>query len=74
LLEIARRHGLVQEPAAVALRQRLEVIAKMISGLINGLDRREACFGPQGTEASEAEHDPGSVGVNRNRPGIQGEM
>jgi len=42
LLEIARRRGLIQEPVALALRERLEVIAKMISGLINGLDKREA--------------------------------
>ena len=41
LIEIARRRGLVQEPAAIALRERLEVIAKMISGLINGLDKRD---------------------------------
>jgi four helix bundle protein len=42
LLEIARRRGLVQEDAALALGERLEVIAKMLSGLINGLDKREA--------------------------------
>jgi len=42
LIEIARRRGLIQEATAVALRERLEVIAKMISGLINGLDKREA--------------------------------
>jgi four helix bundle protein len=41
LLEIAHRRGLIQEEASLALRERLEVIAKMISGLINGLDRRE---------------------------------
>ena len=40
LLEIARRRGLVEEPTALALRERLEVIAKMISGLISGLDKR----------------------------------
>jgi len=40
LLEIARRRGLIQESAALALRECLEVIAKMISGLINGLDKR----------------------------------
>ena len=40
LLEVARRRGLVQEPAALALKERLEIIAKMISGLINGLDKR----------------------------------
>lgn len=41
LMEIARRRGLVQESTALALRERLEVIAKMISGLIKGLDKRE---------------------------------
>lgn len=42
LIEIARRRGLVKEDAALALRERLEVISKMISGLINGLDKRQA--------------------------------
>jgi len=42
LLDIARRRGLVQEPTAIALRERLEVIAKMLSGLINGLDKRDS--------------------------------
>jgi four helix bundle protein len=41
LLEIARRRGLVNKPDAIALKERLEVIARMISGLINGLDKRE---------------------------------
>ena len=41
LLEVARRRGLVQEPAALALKERLEIIAKMLSGLINGLDKRD---------------------------------
>lgn len=41
LLEIARRRGIVPEPVALALRERLEVIAKMLSGLINGLDKRD---------------------------------
>jgi four helix bundle protein len=41
LTEVACRRGLVKEPAAPALKERLEVIAKMISGLINGLDRCE---------------------------------
>jgi four helix bundle protein len=40
-LEIACRRGLVKDPTALALKERLEVIAKMISGLIHGLDRRE---------------------------------
>jgi four helix bundle protein len=41
LLEVARRRGLVEEPAVIVLKRQLEVIAKMISGLINGLDNRE---------------------------------
>lgn len=41
LLEIAHRRGLIQKQASLALRERLEVIAKMISGLINGLDKRQ---------------------------------
>ncbi len=40
LLEIAKRRGLVDEPTALALKERLEIIAKMISGLINGLEKR----------------------------------
>lgn len=42
LLEVARRRGLVDESQHEALRQTLETIAKMISGLINGLDNRNA--------------------------------
>jgi four helix bundle protein len=41
LLEVARRRGLIQDQAALVLKDRLEVIAKMISGLINGLDNRD---------------------------------
>jgi four helix bundle protein len=41
LIEVARRRGLIKETAALALRERLEVIAKMISGLINGLNKRD---------------------------------
>jgi len=40
LLEVARRRGLVDESKHQSLRQDLEIIAKMISGLIGGLDRR----------------------------------
>jgi four helix bundle protein len=40
LIEVARRRGMVGDEAALALRERLEVVAKMISGLINGLDQR----------------------------------
>jgi four helix bundle protein len=41
LLEIACRRGLMQATQAVNLKEQLEVIAKMISGLINGLDKRK---------------------------------
>ena len=41
LLEIARRRGLIKDPASIALKERLEIIAKMISGLITGLDKRD---------------------------------
>src|SRR5438876_10690566 len=39
LLEVARRRGLVEESKHEALRQDLETIAKMLSGLINGLEK-----------------------------------
>jgi len=42
LLEIARRKGLIEESVVTACRDQLEVIAKMISGLINGLEDRQA--------------------------------
>jgi four helix bundle protein len=41
LLELARRRNLLDDVRHAALRAELETIAKMISGLINGLDRRE---------------------------------
>jgi four helix bundle protein len=41
LLEIARRRGLVKEPDSVVLKEQLDVIARMISGLINGLHERD---------------------------------
>jgi four helix bundle protein len=41
LIEIAPPRGLIQEPTALALRERLEIIAKMLSGLINGLENRD---------------------------------
>lgn len=34
----ARRQHVIKEPAAVALKERLEVIARTIAGLINGLE------------------------------------
>jgi four helix bundle protein len=42
LLEIARRRGFIADAQHAELRSALEVIAKMTSGLINGLDKREA--------------------------------
>lgn len=40
LLEVARRPGRVDEARHVAFRQDLEIIAKMPSGLISGLENR----------------------------------
>lgn len=40
LLEIARRKGLIVDEDHGAMRDDLEVIAKMISGLIKGIDKR----------------------------------
>ena len=42
LLEVARRRGFVDERVHGELRADLETIAKMLSGLINGLDKRRA--------------------------------
>jgi len=41
LLAVAQRRGLLDEAKHRGLREQLEVMAKMISGLINGLDKRE---------------------------------
>ena len=41
LLELARRKGFVQDAAHANLRERIEIIAKMISGLISGMDKRQ---------------------------------
>ena len=41
LLELARRKRLVQDQPHAELRDQIEVIAKMISGLISGLDNRK---------------------------------
>jgi len=41
LLEVARRRNLLDEAKHQALRTELEVMAKMLSGLINGLDKRQ---------------------------------
>jgi four helix bundle protein len=42
LLELAARQGLVKPDAHFELKGKLEEIARMLSGLINGLDRRDA--------------------------------
>ena len=41
LLGVARRRGLLDEARQAAFKQSLEVMAKMISGLINGLENRK---------------------------------
>ncbi len=41
LLELGKRRRLIHDEQHTALRQDLETIAKMISGLINGLDKRK---------------------------------
>lgn len=41
-LEIARRRGFLREPAMLAFKEQLEVIAKVTSGLINGLENRKS--------------------------------
>ena len=41
LLEVARRRGLIDEPLSLALKEQLEVIGRMVSGLINGLDKSD---------------------------------
>ena len=40
LLEVARRRGLLEEPVALAMKEKLEIMAKMVSGLIKGLENR----------------------------------
>jgi len=42
LLEVAKRRGFIDETVHGELRADLEAIAKMLSGLINGLDKRKA--------------------------------
>jgi len=41
LLELARRRGLIKQADHNALKTNLEEISKMLSGLINGLDKRD---------------------------------
>jgi four helix bundle protein len=42
LLEIARRRGFITDAQHAALLAQLETIARMLSGLIHGLDKRRA--------------------------------
>jgi len=42
LLEVARRRGLLDEAKQTILRNELEAIARMLSGLISGLDKRRS--------------------------------
>jgi four helix bundle protein len=42
LLELARRKCMVSVDSHLALREQIEVMAKMISGLISGMDKRQA--------------------------------
>ena len=42
LLEVARRRKLLDDEKHRILKEELEVIAKMISGLIKGLDKRQS--------------------------------
>jgi four helix bundle protein len=50
LLELARRRGLATDDEVLQLRADLETIARMLSRLINGLDR----LPPSGNESSGA--------------------
>lgn len=56
LIEIARRRGLIDDPAATALTERLEVTARMISGLINGLDKRTDAIARRTLSRSSEHH------------------
>jgi hypothetical protein len=42
LLELAKRRGLIQPGNHLKLKADLEEIARMLSGLINGLDKRQS--------------------------------
>jgi hypothetical protein len=41
LIEVAKRRGFITDADHSKLKSDLEEIAKMISGLINGLDKRD---------------------------------
>ena len=50
LVELCRREGLITEENCAELRAELEVLAKMISALIKGMDRRRENGGAGGRE------------------------
>jgi len=41
LLEVARRRGFIDDAQHTCLRAELEVIARILSGLINGMDKHD---------------------------------
>jgi hypothetical protein len=41
MLELARRRRLLTTEDHAALKETLEIIARMLAGLINGLDKRD---------------------------------
>jgi len=41
LLEVGKRRGLIDDESHISLVRQLEVMAKMISGLIEGIEKRE---------------------------------
>ena len=47
LLELASRQNLLQQERHEELKSQLEEVAKMLSGLINGLERRSAIADPR---------------------------
>jgi four helix bundle protein len=64
LLELARRRALVGVADHAALREQLEVIAKMISGLIAGLDNRNE-------QHRRATRVAGDLRVSRTRQSVE---
>ncbi len=54
LIELARRRGFVTDSISAELRDNLEEISRMISGLINGLDKRTTASGVAGKPAARS--------------------
>ncbi len=55
LIEVARRRGFVADSISAGLRDKLEEISRMISGLINGLDKRTTVSGVAGKPAARSQ-------------------